>query len=443
LLENAAAAPSRRARTGKPSADPSFPFSHQQTMRPTFPSNAPTLMLWPSVPAWRIAGQLWLDRKWKDGTDAWCAAWPGPVRVLMDVIDIDEQPSFGAYRWEDSESLFELRTLAAGETYATTDLAGIDLLLASADEPRHLVAPHRCAGTKTACMLVIEYTLRTRIALTLWATGSRYKKAKVLVWQWFNERRVVRAMRESRGVQANGIPAFRVYERASPSTQLYFDTRLTLAAVIAAAPLEARLGGLRQGKPLRLAFSGRFIAGKGADALVPLALMLRKRGIAFTLDLFGSGELEDAMRADIAANALQDTVRLHGPVDFDSELVPRLKDSVDLFVCCHRQGDPSCTYAETLGCGVPIVGFANEALASMVQEHDIGWTVPLGDTAALARLVAKLAGDREQIVDKSRKAMRFGRQHHFESTFALRAQHCASVLNARTVPLPSNKQATT
>lgn len=401
-------------------------------------------MLWPPVPAWRIDGELWLDRKFKDGMDAWCARWPGRVRVVMDVVQPASRPAFGAYRWEDGQAAFDLRILEAGESHETTDLAGVDLLLASGDEPRHLVAAQRCEGTATACVFAIEYTLRTRIGLTLHTGAPPFKMAKVLAWQLLNELRVSRAMRRARGVQANGIPVFRAYQRECPAINLYFDTRLPLAAVIGPEALEERLGQLAVPGPLRLAFSGRLIEGKGADALVPLARLLTRRNVAFTLDIYGSGELEGGIRDDIAAHGLGANVRLNGPLDFDSELVPRLKEAVDIFVCCHRQGDPSCTYAETLGCGVPIAGFDNEALESMVRAHDIGWTVRLGNTPALADLIARLAGDREEIARKSRTAMRFGQEHHFESAFATRTEHCIDVL--RLIPghsqLPHQQEST-
>jgi colanic acid/amylovoran biosynthesis glycosyltransferase len=32
---------------------------------------------------------------------------------------------------------------------------------------------------------------------------------------------------------------------------------------------------------------------------------------------------------------------------------------LDVFVCCHIQIDPPCTYLESYGAGLPIVGYAN------------------------------------------------------------------------------------
>ena len=43
-----------------------------------------------------------------------------------------------------------------------------------------------------------------------------------------------------------------------------------------------------------------------------------------------------------------------GVVDFETELVPFTRQNADIFLGCHRQSDPSCTYLEAMGCGVAV-----------------------------------------------------------------------------------------
>ena len=401
-----------------------MPNSMSLQVRP----DAPVLMIWPSVSAWRVDGRLWLDRKFKDGMDAWCRHWPGRVRVVMEAMDLSELSPFGAWAWDAEAAGFALEVLEPGQRLAVEQLRDVQVLLASADDYRQLHVAALCEKTGTRCIYAIEYTLRTRIDLTRHSTAPWIRRAKNIIWHLRNEVRVSRSIRRAHGLQANGIPAYRAYRRSTDSSQLYFDTRLRQDAVIAKAALDARLEELRRRAPLRLAFSGRLIAAKGGDALIPLARELRARGVPFAFDIYGAGELSQHIARGIAEHGLQECVRLRGAVDFDDVLVPTLKQGVDLFICCHRQGDPSCTYAETLGCGVPIAGFANESLLSLVEAHDVGWTVPMGDVRALAALVADLDASRDRIAVKSDAAMRFGELHHFESTFDIRARHCVSAL---------------
>ena len=398
-------------------------------------ASGPVLVIWPSVAASRIDGQIWFDRKFKDGMEACCSSWPGRVRALMHVQDVASLPPFGAWCWNADEASFDLETLEPGQRLTEAHLAGVAVLQASADDHRQLDAAEICERAGTVCIYAIELTLRTRLGLTRYSDAPVLRKLKAGVWHLLNELRLSKAIRRAQGLQGNGLPAWLAYRRSTPSPLLYFDTRLRKASVVTATELEARLAVLRARGPLRMAFSGRLVEQKGADALVPLALRLRQLAVAFTLDIYGTGDLSGQICEQIAAQGLGDCVRLHGAVDFDQVLMPQLKDRVDLFVCCHRQGDPSCTYAETLGCGVPIVGFANEALASLVSAHGIGWSVPMGDVAGLATLVGRLAADREDIGAKSLTAMRFGQEHHFESVIELRMKHC-------TVALPHEAGAT-
>ncbi|HSF76535.1 MAG TPA: hypothetical protein VLA84_22260 [Microcoleus sp.] len=92
----------------------------------------------------------------------------------------------------------------------------------------------------------------------------------------------------------------------------------------------------------------------------------------FELFISGIGELEEMMHQKIALNQLNDCVKMLGVPNFKTEFFPFVKNNIDLFVCCHRQGDPSCTYTETMAGGVPIVGSANEAFLFLGNCRNVG-----------------------------------------------------------------------
>jgi glycosyltransferase involved in cell wall biosynthesis len=162
---------------------------------------------------------------------------------------------------------------------------------------------------------------------------------------------------------------------------------------------------------------------KGADHLVLVARELRRRGIAFTMDIYGDGDLASALRTSAVRWGLQDVVRLQGFLDFETGLVPRVSQSADLFVCCHRQGDPSCTYLETMSCGIPIVGYDNEAFHGILALSGAGWEVKMDDPRLIAETIATLSQHRERIAQASHAARRFGAAHPFEATFRRRIDH--------------------
>jgi glycosyltransferase involved in cell wall biosynthesis len=176
---------------------------------------------------------------------------------------------------------------------------------------------------------------------------------------------------------------------------------------------------------------------KGADDLVRVAKLLRQSGLPFHLSIFGDGDLKSSMTAEIEREGLNKCVTLEGVLDFHAGLMPRVRETVDLFVCCHRQGDPSCTYLETLSAGVPIVGYANEAFAGLARFGKFGWTVPLGNSALLAQEISRLAQSRAELTAAAEAAISFARQHTFAATFQRRVAHLREV--ARSAPRPRAK----
>ena len=124
---------------------------------------------------------------------------------------------------------------------------------------------------------------------------------------------------------------------------------------------------------------------------------------------------------------LGDRVTLHGPVPFDTALVPALIERTDLFLCCHRQADPSCTYMETLSCGVPIVGYDNAAFAGVLALAPIGRSVPMDRPRAAADAIAALDGDRATLATMMATAATVGRDHGFEKVFASRIAHLRTI----------------
>jgi glycosyltransferase involved in cell wall biosynthesis len=134
------------------------------------------------------------------------------------------------------------------------------------------------------------------------------------------------------------------------------------------------------------------------------------------------------LKTFVERHGLHDVVDLPGSVDFYDRLLPEIKQGVDVFVMLHRQSDPSCTYLETLSCGVPIVGYTNRAFAGLLELADIGWGAEMDDLEAVADIIQRLAASREEIAEKSRSAVQFARLHDFETTFQKRMNHLAGLV---------------
>lgn len=309
----------------------------------------------------RPGGRVVLTRKFISGMQEYAKLWSGPLVAVMepasdpssslDNVEVDPASlDFGV-----EVTSYDSRDLAARLSRSAVIFGGVSY------RQNHLADLGRELGVPV--VFGTEYTLRTRIQILRSETSNPVLQARRILWEWQQERRQRRAITRAQGIQCNGTPTFEAYRELSPNPLLFLDTRTTEDLFVSEAALERRLEELRAGKPLRLAFSGRLNRMKGADHLLRVAKRLVERGCEFELAICGGGPLEDELAREIERAQLGSRIQLRGVLDFRSELVPFVARSVDLFVCCHRQGDPSCTYLETFACGVPIAGYANEAFA--------------------------------------------------------------------------------
>ena len=386
----------------------------------------PHLLVIPSVPVWLRGNVLSFDRKFYDGMALYAQKWPGKVSCLM-ATSTSALPEFGVITKTDKELPFTCATLDKSALITAEHLKGASLVLASGDSFDQLHISKLCRTGKVKCVYVIEYIPETRYQIASLSSDNPIVKLRRFYYIWSQEKKRLSAFKLADGLQSNGTPAYYEY-KSFKNNLLYFDTRVDTKHSISNSDLENRLDYLSQGNPLRLAFSGRLIKMKGADHLVTLALLLKKDALPFSMTIYGTGDLENEMNNFIQAHQLDNFVSMRGAVDFLNELIPDLKNNIDLFVCLHRQSDPSCTYLETLSCGIPIVGYNNKAFAGLSELADIGWGAKLNDLDKIKSIIIQLDKNRTNISEKSRNSIFFSRPHDFETTFNKRVNHLLSIL---------------
>lgn len=289
--------------------------------------------------------------------------------------------------------------------------------------------PGWCSELGARYVVVSEYTLQTRCQIIDAEQFNPLIAWRRKLWAWRQERANVASVKAAAAVQCNGTPTFNAYSPINARAMLYFDSRVTDDMLPEAPRLAARKTRWSSAEPMRLAFSGRLNRMKGVDHLPLVAKLLRDQRVPFTLDIYGDGPLVPELQKAIAQFGLQDIVRLGGVLDFASELMPRVRDAVDLFVCCHRQGDPSCTYLETLACGVPIVGYGNEAFEGLMRLCPAGESVPMNNWSLMAAAIEQLANEPERLVGMAHIGLAFAREHTFEHEFKRRIDQMAQLLS--------------
>ena len=365
-------------------------------------------------------GRVELTKKFVDGLSELAAAWPGRFTAMMAPrstpdTNLDQQP------YARADLPFDLVVLDSRDPRAREVVRDAAVVMISVDY-RHVAITKACKELGVPYVMVAEYNLKTRLQIANVEETKLERRMRRMAWELAQEAIQRRVIADAAGVQCNGTPTFEGWGPLNPDPILYFDTRVTPAMLAQEADVRRR--GMND--TLQLAFSGRLVPMKGPLHLVDVAAALRAKRVPFEMHIWGGGSEEAALRARIAEEKLEGLLHVEGVVPF-AELMQKVRADIDLFVCTHVQGDPSCTYLETLSCGVPIVGYDNDAWRGLVRRSEAGWAAPLGDPRALADVVERLHKDRDRLRLTAAQAVRFESAHTFDITFARRLAHLRRV----------------
>jgi len=131
--------------------------------------------------------------------------------------------------------------------------------------------------------------------------------------------------------------------------------------------------------PLRACFVGRMVPYKGPDMLLEAAAPLLRDG-RMRLDMVGDGPMLPGLKAQAEALGVRDGVTFHGWMDHGS--VQDVLAGSDLMAFPSIREFGGGVVLEAMALGVPslIVDYAGPA---ELLTEGTGWTVPLGDRAAI------------------------------------------------------------
>jgi len=385
------------------------------------------LLILVAIPAIQRADGCWLlPTKLVTGMRAYAERWRGPV-VLG--LPSGSQPSAeldNGY-WSPDDLPFQVQALSFRDLASRGHpLLEDTLVMAMLHHELHGLA-RRCRQAGSLFVVGTELTLRSQMQIARASRRLGPGLIRHLIWLLLNHRQSLRDIADAHGLQCNGTPTFDAYAHRNTHALLYFDNRTTADMLASAQDIATRFERLEQrGRP-HLFFSGRLHPIKGAHHLVPMAACLRRLGTDFELSIAGDGPLRNDIEAQIRTLGLKSQVRCLGTLRFADELMPLLRREIDLFTCPHLQGDPSCTYLETLSGAVPIVGYANEAWQGLHRRSGAGVLCHPRDPASLAAAVATLVQDVTALRTMAHKAVDFAQEHLFDTEFNRRIAHLQRV----------------
>lgn len=382
------------------------------------------------------AGHWVLPAKLVEGMAAFASEWPGEVLALMQRAGTPSN-NLDNRAWAPHELPARFAIVDFAELSASWNPELDDAVVLAFPDHRLHGLVRACRARGVPCVLYTELSLRTQLQILFAEKTAWPARARTAAWLLLNHLRTRTSITQAAAVQCNGTPSYEACAKLNPNALLYFDTRTTADMLASPGDIQTRLARRAQGQPLSLLFSGRLVAIKGVDQLVDMARHLRDAGLAFELLIAGDGPLRPDIEARARDAGLEGVLRCIGVLDFRTELLPLLRERIDLFVCPHLQGDPSCTYLETMSAGVPIAGYDNEAFRGLHRISGAGWQVPSGRPDLLAKQVLQVAAQPEQLHAHSMAALEFAAKHVFEGEFRQRIEQLKRFRTAAPNALPA------
>lgn len=134
------------------------------------------------------------------------------------------------------------------------------------------------------------------------------------------------------------------------------------------------------------------VPGKGQDSLIEAVASLAAERPPLEVRLIGDGPERPALVALAQRLNIAERVRFLGAMKSASD-VARALASLDLFaLASHAEGMPTAVL-EAMAVGVPVVATAVGGVPELIRDGETGRLVPVGDAAALAKVLAEMLGD--------------------------------------------------
>lgn len=378
------------------------------------------LLIISSAPASFVDKQFLLDKKFVAGMKFYSYNWDGEVACLLEETNSDF-PFCNLY--SPNQLPFEINIVDSFKSLNPKFLQKFDVILACGDSHEFFHLVEFCRILKFRLFFTIENIPESVRRMIIMDRGRpRSKKIYSLLWAMRQEFKRRRAFKRADGIQVNGYPAFEHYSPTNRNSIMYFDSRMEEGMFASQLEMESRQNRLKSGASLRIVHSGRLEPIKGSQDLLTIAQLLHDKKIDFSLDIFGEGSLQNEIEEGISARGLQDKIRVHGAVDFETELVPFVRKHADIYLSCHLQSDPSCTYLENMGCGVAVVGYDNRMWSALCRDSGGGWAVQLGKPNMAANAIAEANINRALLVERSMSAWKFAQRHSFLNEYRQRIE---------------------
>jgi glycosyltransferase involved in cell wall biosynthesis len=186
---------------------------------------------------------------------------------------------------------------------------------------------------------------------------------------------------------------------------------------------------LDRSQPLRLVTAGRQIAIKGTDHILRSMALAIEQGANLELTVIGEGD-DLATYQDLARTlGMNDRVRFVGAVPYGQSLF-ELMQQAHVLLITNLTAEISRNVLLGMALGLPLILYRNPGTDRLIEQHDAGTLVPLGDMAALAQALVAADRDRSRLAQLMTNGVKVAQAQTIEMTHIHRARLAASCIDA-------------
>lgn len=164
----------------------------------------------------------------------------------------------------------------------------------------------------------------------------------------------------------------------------------------------------RNEKPVNIANLGRCVEQKGQEYLIRLARKLKEKGVCFTIQVLGDGELRNSFIDRVNRYALDDCIRFMGFM----EDVESFLNEMDFYVSTSGHEGTSNAILEAMYAQLPVVAFNVSSMPEYVKDNETGLLANYGDIDDLEKKVMYMIRNPDERKRMGKQANEHIRTHY-------------------------------
>ncbi len=193
------------------------------------------------------------------------------------------------------------------------------------------------------------------------------------------------------------------YSRLARNPKQFCHSMFSESDMISKEALSERLASMRSGRPLRLAYFGRFVERKGLADGIRILAVARARGLEATYHLIGEGPQQADLERLAAELGVLGMSCFEGQFPYGPSLHERLRSFDALLFPPTEEDTPRMVY-DAYAAGMPLITSDIAFLRRRAQSDGASRLFPIGGIEAAADILLELSAERDQLAALSEAA---------------------------------------